>query len=140
MEQLRESETFNSFCYTLKHNSQHKVPKYFIDGKRKFSIINARLRNLCSNLNYNLFYNHLRPDSICDCLRDGETAEHYFFKCVRYTDQRIILFRDTRDFHPLSVSTLLQGKETLSDEDNSRLFQYVQIYIQSDLLEHIYTK
>ena len=34
---LRESETFNSFCYTLKHNSQHKVPKYFIDGKRKFS-------------------------------------------------------------------------------------------------------
>ena len=103
---LRESETFNSFCYTLKHNSQHKVPKYFIDGKRKFSIIHARLRNHCSNLNYDLFYNHLRPDSICDCLRDEETAEHYFFKCVRYTDQRIILFRDTRDFHPLSVSTL----------------------------------
>ena len=67
---LRESETFNSFCFTLKHNSQHKVPKYFIDGKRKFSIIHARLRNLCSNLNYDLFYNHLRPDSICDCLRE----------------------------------------------------------------------
>ena len=124
---LRESETFNSFCYTLKHNSQHKVPKHFIDGKK--SIIHARLRNFCSNLNYDLFYNHLRPDSMCDCLRDEEIAEHYFFKCVRYTDQRIIVFRDTRDFHPLSVRTLLQGKETLSDEHNSRLFQYVQIYI-----------
>ena len=68
---------------------------------------------------------------MCDCLRDDETDEHYFLKCVRYTDQRIILFRETRDFHPLSVRILLQGKETLSDEDNSRLFQYVQIYIQS---------
>ena len=127
---LRECESYNSFCYTLKTISQHKIPNYFIDGKRKFSILHARLRNFCSNLNQDLFDNHLRIDPSCSCLRDVETAEHYF-KCEHYTEQRIRLFRDTREFHPLNVNTLLLGKETLSDNDNSRLFHSVQTYIHS---------
>ena len=128
---LRECESYNSFCYTLKTISQHKIPNYFIDGNRKFSILHARLRNFCSNLNQDLFDNHLRIDPSCSCLRDVETAEHYFFKCEHYTEQRIRLFRDTREFHPLNVNTLLLGKETLSDNDNSRLFHSVQTYIHS---------
>ena len=50
---LRECESFNSFCYALKTISQHKIPNYLIDGKRKVSILHARLRNF-SNLNQDL--------------------------------------------------------------------------------------
>ena len=115
----------------LKTNSQDNIPKYFNDGKRKFSIIHARIRNFCSNLNQDLFDNHLRIDPTCSCQRGAETAEHYFFRCEHYTNQRQHLFRDTHEFHPLNVNALLQGKETLSDNDNSRLFHYVQTYIHS---------
>ena len=128
---LRQCESFNSFCYMLKTNSQHNIPKYFNDGKRKCSIIHSRLRNFCSNLNQDLFDNHLRIDPTCSCQRNAETAEHYFFRCEHNTDQRIRIFRDTHEFHPLNINALLQGKETLSDNDNSRLFHHVQTYIHS---------
>ena len=95
---LREFESYNSFCYTLKTISQHKIPNYFFDGKRKFSILYARLRNFCSNLNQDLFDNHLRIDPSCSCLRDVETAEHYFFKCEHYTEQRIRLTETRASF------------------------------------------
>ena len=140
---LRESETFNSFCYTLKHNSQHKVPKYFIDGKRKFSIIHARLRNLCSNLNYDLFYNHLRPDSICDCLRDEETAEHYFFLNVFAIQIKELSYSGT---HVTSIPIVL----VLSYKAKKHYLMRITLVFFSmskytfnppaDLLEHIYTK
>ena len=44
-------------------------------------------------------------------------------------EQRISLFRETREFHPLHVDMLLKGKDSLSDSDNFRLFQSVQNYI-----------
>ena len=34
-------------------------PKHFFFGERKFSIIHTRLRNNCSNLNNDLFLNHI---------------------------------------------------------------------------------
>ena len=44
-------------------------------------------------------------------------------------EQRIHLFRETREFHPLNVDMLLKGKDSLSDSDNLWLFQSVQNYI-----------
>ena len=79
--------------------SLNKIPNYFFDGKRKSSILHARLCNFCSNLNQDLFDNHLRDDPICSCLRSAETADHYFFKCELYIEERVCLFRDTRAFH-----------------------------------------
>ena len=129
---FRDCDSYNSFCYTLKMQSLNEIPNYFFDGKGKFSILQARLRNFCSNLNQDLFDNHLGDDSICSCLRGAETADHYFFfKCEHYIEERVCLFRDTREFHPLNVNILLQGKETLSDYDNSRLFQFLQTYIHA---------
>ena len=77
---FRDCDSYNSFCYTLKMQSLNKILNYFFDGKRKFSILHARLHNFCSNLNQDLFDNHLRDDPICSCLRGTETADHYFFK------------------------------------------------------------
>ena len=59
-------------------NSVHKIPNYFFDGKRNFSVIHERLRNFSSNLNQDLFDNHLRIDPSCSCLKGVETAEHSF--------------------------------------------------------------
>ena len=55
---------------------------------------------------------------------------HYFFNCNKYIDKRIIMFRKTRVFHPLSVEALLFGKSSLSDNDNVLLFQAVQQYLK----------
>ena len=38
----------------------------------------------------------------------------------------MIIFRNTRNYHPLSLNTILYGKSTLNDDDNSFLFQAVQ--------------
>ena len=42
---------------------------------------NARIRNKCSNLNVDLYYNHLSQTEACDCGNTSETPQHFFFKC-----------------------------------------------------------
>ena len=60
----------------------------------------------------------------------SKDADHYFFKCPLYTDQRCTLFINTRTYHPLSAYKLLFGINSLSDEENNMLFHYVQIFIK----------
>ena len=122
---IRECDSYDSFCATLKMQSLNKIPNYFLGGKIKFSVLHARLRNSCSSLNQDLYDNHLRHDSICTCLRVTETAEHYFFECEHFVEQRIHLFRETRDFHPLNVDMLLKAKESLSDSGFFNLFKII---------------
>ena len=102
------------------------IPKYYIQGNRWLSIHHARLRNQCSNLNKDLFDNHLKLSSACDCGSDVEDAEYYFFKCSIFTGQHTALFRSTRQFHPLNINMLLYGSERLSDDQNVNLFKAVQ--------------
>ena len=54
---FRACDSYNSFCYTLQMQSLNEIPNCFFDGKRKCSILHARLRNFCSNLNQDLFDN-----------------------------------------------------------------------------------
>ena len=117
-------------CKELNRETLKKVPNYYFDGKRKFSILHARLRNFCSNLNQDLYDNYLRDGPVCSCSSSNESAAHYFFECHHYEEQRIQLFTDTREFHPLNVH-MLKGKESLSDSDNSKLFLAVQDYIHA---------
>ena len=63
-----------------------------------------------------------------------ENAEHYFFKCENCRDSRLIMFRNTRNYHPLSLNTILYGKSALNDDDISLLFQAVQQYIKDTRL------
>ena len=114
---LRECDSYNAFCTMLKMQAYNKIPSYFLDGKRKLSVFHARLGNFCSNLNQDLFDNYLREDPLCSCLKGNETAEHYIFSCEHYIEQRVRLFRNTREFHPLNVNMLLNGKDSLSDSN-----------------------
>lgn len=130
-ENIRTSPTLSSFKYRLKCAlfKQNEVPSYYYKGSRSLTVLQTRLRNGCSNLNADLCNNHLKDDPICDCERGVEDAEHYFFKCPLFLNQRIALFRYTRQYHPLSVRTLLKGKEELSDEENLSIFNSVQKFI-----------
>ena len=77
-----------------------KIPSIYCIGNRNISVLHARLRNNCSNLNEDLYKNHLRLDRMCECGNEIET-------------QNIIsvfpLYRATRAFHPFSVHKLLCG-------------------------------
>ena len=94
-------------------------------------IIHTRIRNNCSNLNSDLFDNHLQESASCDCGCENENAEHYLFICNRFSDLRIQMFHSLRRYHPLSVNKLLFGDSLLSDKDNEIIFEAVQTYIKN---------
>ena len=104
----RNYESYDAFCYHLKKDfcSNVKVPVYYLKGNR----------------NNDLFHNHLRDTPFCECLEEIENAEHYFFSCKRFADQRPALFNTARPFHPLNACFLLTGNSNLSYDDNGLLF------------------
>ena len=106
------------------------VPKHFFVGKRHLSVVHTRIRNRCSDLNFDLFSNYISQNAICKCGYDQEDAEHYFFRCTQYAIQRNNLFQALRRFHPLDINILLYGSDNLSFEDNSLIFRTVQTYIK----------
>ena len=94
-------------------------------GQRKLSVLHARIRNNCSDLKCDLFQNHLTDDKRCICENANENSLHFFFECENYSNLRVIRFRQTRKYHPLSLNAVLFGKSTLSDDDNFLLFQAI---------------
>ena len=130
---LKDSNSLQSFKYQQKRISSVnlKVPSYYIAGNRRLSVLHARMRNNCSNLNLDLFNNFLRPDSFCSCLQEPENAEHYLFKCHKYNDQRMELFQKLRTYHPLSVELLMSGNSNLTEEDNQTIFEAVHNFIRT---------
>ena len=97
----RNTPTFSLFKTKLKQMFKPQiVPPYFLHGDRFLQIHHARLRNRCSNLNSDLFYNHLRDNASCNCGHPNEDVEHFLFRCPIYSNQRLILFNNTRPYHP----------------------------------------
>ena len=129
---MKQSETFAKFQHQLKLHlfGTRRVPEYFLKGNRFLSVMHARIRNHCNNLNRDLFKNYLSNSKACSCGYETEDADHYLFDCYEYIDKRIIVFRKTRAVHPLSVEALLFGKLSPSDNNNFLLFQAVQQYIK----------
>ena len=107
------------------------MPSYYIKGDRFLSVIYARIRNNCSNLYNDLYLNHLMPYPLCSCNLEKENAEHYFFRCPKYLNERITLFNETRNFHPLSLDTLIHGDDHLTFEENMCIFTAVHMYIKN---------
>lgn len=130
--EIRNASSLLSFKWNVKQLFKgSSVPPYFFDGDRTYQIYHARLRNRCSNLNADLFYNKLRESPNCDCGFSHEHAEHFLFNCPLYLIQRIKLFTETRRFHPLNTNKLLFGIENNNNDDNSYIFLKVQEFIKS---------
>ena len=73
---------------------------------------------ITSDLNEDRYFNNLRSDGVCACGNNNEFPLRFFLECERFNDQRILMFRETRLFHPLSVNYLLFGKPNISNEEN----------------------
>lgn len=130
--EIRESSSLSMFKRKIKNLFKSQdVPSFYKSGTRYLVVHHARLRNNCSNLFADLFINHLRDSPICQCGKGIENAEHYFFKCTSFLNERIELFRNTRELHPLSTSKLLFGNDTLNDEQNKFIFNEVHKFIKN---------
>lgn len=129
--EIKDSPSLSIFKYRLKEKFKPQlVPSFFIEGDRFYFVHHARIRNKCSNLNADLFNNHLRNDSSCACGYINEDAEHYFFNCQFYRQQRVNFFNATRMYHPLNINTLLFGIQRHSTEENQSIFNEVHYYIK----------
>ena len=72
------------------------------------------------------------PDPLCSCNLENENAEHYFFRCLKYLNERIItLFNETRNSHPFTLDTLIHGVDHLPFEENMCMFTAVHTYIKN---------
>ncbi len=128
---MKESASLNVFKSNLKRLFKPPVvPDFFFIGERKFSVYHARIRNHCSNLNADLFQNHLRDTPTCQCGFRNENAEHFFRHCNIFQMQRTNLFAALRQFLPISTDTFLFGNTSLSTEENTRIFTEVQQFIK----------
>ena len=128
---LRNSPSVNSFKYNLKkHSPSVQVPIYFTYGDRYLSVMHARIRNSCSNLSHDLFNNHLIQNPLCSCNLEIENAEHFFFRCPKYANERMILFQETHGFHPLNLNKVLTGDINETIGNNTLIFQAVQKFIK----------
>jgi hypothetical protein len=128
---IRESDSLANFKRKLKEIYKPPiVPSYFINGERSSTVYHTRLRNNCSNLNSDLYNNHITQNPACECGALIEDAEHFLFQCKKFNHQRIELFRNTREFHPLSTQKLLFGINTLTNSQNMLLFHHVHRFIK----------
>lgn len=97
---IRNADSVNSFKSQLKASifKVTTVPQYFITGNRVFSIYHCRIRNNCSNLNSDLFRNHLRPDTACECGFEIEDSEHSFSNATDLYNNVFVFFMLQENF------------------------------------------
>ena len=120
-----------SFKYQRKkHQNNSEVPTYYRAGSRYISVLHAKIRNNCSNFLSDLYIKHLSPSPACSCSEEVETAEHYFFKCSNFRNEKVTLFRSTRDLHSLNIYILLFGDKNLTTDENTSIFTAVQTFIK----------
>lgn len=130
--EIRNSPSLANFKYRLKNQQNNsKVPVYYKSDNRYLSVLHARIRNNCSNLLSDLYLNHLAPNPMCTCSEEIENADHYFFRCPKFTNERLTLFQTTRNFHPINIHIVLFGSENLSVADNTAIFTAVQSFIKN---------
>ena len=132
-EQLRNSPSIGSFKRELSNSffQTTEVPSYYCNGSRVNSVIHARLRNNCSDLKSDLYLSHVFETNKYELCNETEDVEHYFFKCLKYSVQRVKLFRSTHSMHPLNSNLLVYGDPWYSIERNISIVAAVHQFIQS---------
>ena len=127
--EVRNKPTINSFKTAL-GNTIHKLPAYFLYGKRKFNILHTRLRQQCSSLKYDLFRCNLVPDPSCECGNPCENSFHFILECPLYIHQRNSMFNKLSHIRYINLRLLLFGDESQPLEYNQNVFRVVQQYIE----------
>ena len=92
-------------------------------GERKLIIILTRIRHNCSNLNADLHRVNIVPSPSCSCSANFETAQHYFFECRNFENQRSFI-------SVITLDTLLYGCSTFDNERKALIINAVLFFIK----------
>ena len=114
--EVRQSASVNSFKQSLNKNKTH-VPKYYYSGSRQGQILHVRLRTNCSALNLDLFMRNITDSPLCRC-GSIEDSQHFFFHCPYFQAPRYDLLNAVSQYQTPTLSSLLYGDTTLSNEIN----------------------
>lgn len=135
--ELNNATSLHSFKNLLKKETT-QPPKWFSTGTRKYNIIICQLRNEKSQLNNDLFKDHLKDSPLCTNCNENkhENKQHFFFECTKFTQQRTdminrlqacpILYSNI----VLNAEFLVTGSNTLSEEYNLQLTNIVSNFIK----------
>ena len=93
--EAKQLESVNAFKYFLKRENV-PVPKYYYTGQRKVQGTN------CSSLNLDLFVKNISDSPMCTC-DSIEDAQHYFFHCVDYRQQRTEILNEVSRYSDPSL-------------------------------------
>jgi len=112
------------------------------EGDRRANIILCQLRNLCSNLNFDLFNDHLTDCPSCACSFEYETVFHYFLECPLYNNLRLTLFTSVDNYgnhNHIDTNIFLQGCPDCDGLTNRQLLNDVQLFIGKSRRFNLYT-
>ena len=112
---VQNSPTLLEFKTKLRNQAQKdKASGILSIGERKLIIILTRIRHYCSNLNVDLHRVNIvgLPTPSCSC----SAAQHYFFECRNFVNQRQNPFRASSFISVITLDTLLYGCSTFDNE------------------------
>ena len=72
----------------------------------------------------------LSENNLCEYCNVPENANHYFFHCTRFTNERLQMFHSTRNLHPLNCQLLLYGSEAWNPGQNIEIVEAVHKFIK----------
>ena len=122
--EMKLIDDFEAFKTRLLSNIQEEN-KLFHLGSRHMTIVMAKLRLQCSELNADLYRFNLTESPNCSCGYNYEDAIHYLLECPRYTIPRASLhqtFAEINNHAPFTVRTLLFGHQNMNHEQNKSLY------------------
>ena len=134
--ELKNCTSLYSFKKILKKRTV-KSPNYYSEGERRSNILLCQLRNNKSQLNFDLFNDHLIDSSKCIHCQAPETRLHFLLECQHYKSQRNDLMNwlisNPEIYGPINITEndLLCGNQTISDQKNAELLAAVARYIKS---------
>ena len=127
---ITTSDSLESFKEQIITSS--KCREIYMHGTRKYSMIHAQMRMMCSNLKSHLHSLHVVDDPSCMCGHQREDNKHFLLHCPLYNDLRETLIQFfTANGIDFTLNNLLYGLNGMDDEDiNRKLFDHVHTYIQ----------
>ena len=126
-------QTFKKIINTpndIPDQDNNTVEIFKTNGCRKINIILCQLRNECSNLNYDLYRDHLNDTPACRCGNEYESAQHYIMYCPLYTEQRQILITSINNPFYFTTEILLNGCNVSDNEINKHLLYCITKLIE----------
>ena len=109
-----------------------KISDYTNVGERKYNIMLTRIRHRSSSLKANLYGVNVIPSPACSCGAPIENADHYFFECPLYTNQRNNLFINLNrlQINYADVTVLTAGSHNYDENINRSIIQFAIKFIK----------